>query len=427
MFGGICMVRGRRRRGLIAVYLAVALLPVLGVLALVVDIGIVRDRRTHVQAAADAAALSAAVKLYNNAIAVSRGTADPGGAARAAAMASLAANGYSADNSNIVINIPPQASQSGFNSEFGYAEVILKYQQRRYFSAIFGSQDIPVGARAIARGGTLNFGKGLIALDRHKDKAIDIGGNGGVKVVGDSVFVNSDSNIAVSLNGNASIEASSLEISGNLDDLKGNSEIIAPVHTGVQPIPDPLRYLPEPDAGDYPVRATSPVSVDGNEERTFLPGVYEGGIKITANGFATFQPGIYIMRGGGFEFSGNGGMIAEGVMIYNMAGADGGGITITGNGSVQLTPPTSGTYRGISLFQERSQSDLIKLSGNGEMRITGVAYVPAAEAVITGNGSTDVYGGTIVANSFVISGNGMVTVDTDGGLSALRGRARLVE
>ena len=55
-----------RRRGTVAVLVAVCLIPVLGVVAIALDGGLLQHNRRAVQAAADAAALAAASDLYNN-------------------------------------------------------------------------------------------------------------------------------------------------------------------------------------------------------------------------------------------------------------------------------------------------------------------------------------------------------------------------
>ena len=415
--------RDTRRGGMIATYVAIAMLPILGVMALVIDIGMVRARGHHVQAASDAAALAAAVELFNNSAGLNSSVPDPTGAARAAAVANLKANGYTDANSNIAINIPPQHSESGFNGRVGYAEVIINFKQQRYFSAIFGSEDILIGGHAIARGVSWNAEVGILALDRHKDAALSSGGNGDVAVHGGSIVVNSNSETALVVSGD--VEASSHEITGNYDSSNGN--LIGPVRTGVPPLPDPLRHLPEPDPAVHPIRATSATRITGNTSVVFQPGVYVGGLEVVANGSAELLPGIYIMQGGGFEMSGNGDVIAEGVMIYLMSGSDSGGIKITGNGSASLSPPASGPYRGISLFQQRSYTEDIHLSGNGDMRVTGMVYAPAAEVNLSGNGSGDVYGGAIIANSVAVSGNGNVTVDREHAPPVMPEMVRLVE
>ena len=72
--------------------------------------------------------------------------------------------------------------------------------------------------------------------------------------------------------------------------------------------------------------------------------------------------GIYIIEGGGFTVSGNASVTGSGVMIVNAGskypttGGTYGSITLSGNGSYNLSPPTSGTYAGIVIFQTRDNT-----------------------------------------------------------------------
>jgi uncharacterized membrane protein len=97
------------RRGSIAALAAVSMLAVLGVLATVMDGGLIQDRRRSVQAAADAAAMAAASDLWEN-YSVNGGT-DPSHTARQSALTTAAANGYNNDGTTntVTVNIAPSA------------------------------------------------------------------------------------------------------------------------------------------------------------------------------------------------------------------------------------------------------------------------------------------------------------------------------
>ena len=49
---------------------------------------------------------------------------------------------------------------------------------------------------------------------------------------------------------------------------------------------------------------------------------------------------------------------------YPTTGGTYGSITLSGNGSYNLSPPTTGTYAGIVIFQTRDNSKALTLSGN---------------------------------------------------------------
>ena len=146
-----------RRRGAVAVLVAVLLTVILGFLAIAVEGGLLRDNRRKVQGAADAAALAAATELFVHYPAIEASdfsNCDPGGAGAAAALASAAANGFpdGEGTSTVVVNIPPASGP--FKNKAGYAEVVVTFNQPRYFSRIWG------GARLRWRRGPLPAGAG---------------------------------------------------------------------------------------------------------------------------------------------------------------------------------------------------------------------------------------------------------------------------
>jgi hypothetical protein len=122
----------------------------------------------------------------------------------------------------------------------------------------------------------------------------------------------------------------------------------------------------------------------------------------------TLLPGVYILSGGGLQVSGNATLTGTGVMLYNTAG---GSIQFTGTGQVTLSPPTSGSYQGVSLFQDRSNMQAIVITGNGNLQLTGVLYAPSARVSITGSGAGDTVGGAIVSKTLSINGDGKYKVD----------------
>ncbi len=78
-----------------------------------------------------------------------------------------------AGKSIVTVNIPPASGP--FTGKAGYAEVIITYYQQRGFSTIFGSNNLPVKARAVARGSTGNIG--ILILDPVISDSAEIDGN----------------------------------------------------------------------------------------------------------------------------------------------------------------------------------------------------------------------------------------------------------
>ena len=118
--------------------------------------------------------------------------------------------------------------------------------------------------------------------------------------------------------------------------------------------------------------------------------------------------GIYIIEGGGFTVSGNATVTASGVLIYNAgskypsSGGTFGPITLSSNGSIKLTPATTGSYAGVVIIQPAGNTQTLSFSGNSLAGISGTIYAPAAELSESSNAQLDL---TLDVDDLSLSGN----------------------
>ena len=184
--------------------------------------------------------------------------------------------------------------------------------------------------------------------------------------------------------------------------------------TNVDPTPDPLAALPAPDQTSMTVQRTSALTYSANASHTLSPGIYRGGITLGGNSSTTLQPGVYVLQGG-LNVSGNAHLTGSNVLLYNTYtdASPMGPVSVAGNGTLNLSAATSGTYKGIVFFQDRNSSLGVSITGNGSTQLGGVFYAPAATISLSGNGSTssNILGGGILANKIAIGGNGSFTID----------------
>jgi len=125
-----------------------------------------------------------------------------------------------------------------------------------------------------------------------------------------------------------------------------------------------------------------------------------------------------------------GSLYAAGVMIFNAPNSNSDTITITGSGTggtINLSPPTSGLYQGIALFQERTSTNTISVSGNGSTSISGTFYTASGTLNVTGNGGNDVLGSQYISYDLIVGGNGNFAVNWDVNLVARTRKLQLVE
>ena len=420
--------RRKFRRGAIVVLVAICLAVILAFVAIALDGGGLLERRRQAQATADAAALAAAEDMFRN-YPANKGL-DPDGTAAARALAIAAANGFSGDGeqSTVTVRLSPQTYLGGPNEgkalPKGYVEVSVEYNQPRYFSAILGSGDIAVPARAVARGRWEPSYVGIHVLDLHKSGSLNATGESFTGVTGASVIVNSDAADAAITNG-GTVSASPFNITGGTSVTGGKGGFLGDINYGTPPEPDPLRHIPEPDINGQTVQSNGPIHLS-NGKRTLSPGTYRGGISVSGKGSLTLQPGIYYMDGGGFSFSGQGDLVAQGVMIFNAPTKSSDVVSISGSGSIIMSPPTDGIYKGLTLFQDRESTNTMAVSGGGYMDISGTFYAANALLKVSGGGDSKV-GSQYISRYLDIVGNGGLRIDYDPNQAIPRRVLQLVE
>jgi hypothetical protein len=418
-----------RRRGMIAVQVAITLTALMSVTAVAVDVGILLAEQRHAQAGADAAAMAGAIDLYTNYRTYSG--SDTNGTAKASALTTANANGYSNDGTtNIVtVNIPPKSGN--FVGVAGYVEVIIQSNQPRYFSNIFGSGSIPVKARAVARGAWVVPKGGIIALDPTASPALDDQGGGTLTVNNGTIIVDSNamsSNGALKNGGGGKITAQAIDVTGSVD-LTNNSTTNPTPTTGTSPTPDPYWYLPAPSA---PPKGS--ISYNKNTSTyTVTPGSFGGpgqpklpnfgqGDTVIFEQASYGNGGIYYLTAGGLNSNGANLIMdsgtSGGMMFYNAGTGSSDVINIAGSstGTVNLAGLTSGLYQGLLIFQARGTPSNItnSITGNGNFTMEGTFYDPTGSLKITGNGTSSIIGSSLIADTMSFGGNGNITVDYSG-------------
>jgi hypothetical protein len=414
-----------RRKGTVAVMAAVCMVLLASIVAIAVDGGTLVAERRHAQSTADAAALSAAADLFNN-YWTNSGT-DPSGTAKTSALSTASANGYSNDGttSTVTVNIPPKSGY--YTGLAGYVEVIVEYNQTRSFSNIFTSGPIPVRARAVAIGSPVAADVGILVLDPSAKGAFSTSGGGNSTVNGTPIVVNSNNAEAAIAGGGGSTAAPNFYITGGWTTTGGGS-FTGNIETGRAPWDDPLAELPVPDPNSMPVQSTKKTQFTSGTVN-LQPGVYQGGISVSGTGSLNLAPGIYYMQGGGFGFSGQGSLNGQGVMIYNEPGnGNSDSISVSGQGSLTLSGPTSGIYQGVTFFQDRTSNVTGNISGtSGTTNITGTFYFAGALLQVSGTGGVANVGSQYISNQLTLGGNGGVYINWNPYTVARQRRINLVE
>ena len=437
----------RNERGLVIVMMGLSMVVLMTVAALAIDIGYDRQLARHLQVGTDAGALAGAQELPNGSM------ANPG---KAAVTRTTAAQ-YAL--TSIVDGTPPPLpapSCSGFTCTYVLGTTTIRvttpYTPPGGLPAFFGAQNFvyveackPGGrwfSQFLGAGGSTRcrsavarnldlfdgFSRGLISLEPTACDAMGFSGSSTTKLFSDGAVVVESSCPTNALDGGGSaweVEAGLITVVGRADitpcSVSGCMNGTTPIE-GVIRQGDPLGAMPVPPmpATNNPPATAGGVNPLGGPacDRTLQPGRYTGELSINSNETACFAPGIYWLEAG-FRSNGGGALYGAGVLFY----INGGDVQLNGNGEVRLqpvavtVPSTDPLYqwRGVTLFQARTNSSAATINGNNNSTI-GTVYMPAAQLNFSGNagnGGSPFITGQAIARTVDISGNGYLTIDAE--------------
>lgn len=393
--------------GQVVVLAAVVFAVIISLVGLVTDTGHLFFTQRKLQSAAYAGALAAGleIRVCNNL------SSCP--AMQAAVKSALTENGLTGTATflqncasasgafTITLNAPPCAlgTADPNSGKKGYVEVVVSQQVPNYFMSILGFKSFPVSARAEASRALTS--SCIYALDPSASASLSISIALGLSSLC-GIEVESSSPSAFSCLIGVGVSAPYINVHG------GAAGVICPVaglKTGTTlPAPlDPLAYLPKPTigacgsgSGNVYSGSSQAVNILLAGTYTFNPGVYCGGISMTAAVAANviFNPGVYILvTGPGILGVPSGGLNltlsllsniqGQGVTFYNYGPV--GSISITaptalGLSNFSLTAPTSGQYGGVLFFQDPSNTSTGTFIASlvGTSKLAGAIYLPNA-------------------------------------------------
>ncbi|MES0198190.1 TadE/TadG family type IV pilus assembly protein [Mesorhizobium sp. M0011] len=242
----------------------------------------------------------------------------------------------------------------------------------------------------------------VLALDPHASAAVNLQGSTNVSMDNCVIAANSDAPDSVNRGGSALVSA------GCVSTVGGTSGLLPPSASLACGTPHEHRYASfDPLADVVPPPYTLCLPVPNGKTYTLSPGTY---CDKTLSGNITLNPGVYIMRGTTIKPGGNGSLTGQGVTIFLMESAQ---IYINANEKVNLSPPTSGPYAGITIFQDHGNTSALTLNGGANSVISGFIYAPDAPISYAGNSDMSAQGNCLrlVGNTIQMTGNSSVKSD----------------
>jgi hypothetical protein len=227
----------------------------------------------------------------------------------------------------------------------------------------------------------------------------------------------------------------------------GSASISPACDEGAEEMDDPLEGVyekPCSGASFSPCTDNSSTVLEYTNAGDFViePGVYNG-IKVSGDANLWFKPGVYVLRGKGFQAAGNGtvkicrgtgdpepdacdGVTNPGILLFNTTenyptcSGNAEPILLNGNGAMDVAAQTTGDYAHLLIWQDECTPDKdMQITGNGGLSsTTGTIYLPDDHVQVCGNGGLTTTS-AFYAENFKICGNGGLTVNYDPDLNVV--------
>ena len=142
--------------------------------------------------------------------------------------------------------------------------------------------------------------------------------------------------------------------------------------------------------------------------QTIGPGVSTGYVCYKGLSFpkgsptVTLNPGLYIINGPNPLSVASGTTLnGTGVTFYFV---NGGSFSVSNGATLNLSAPTTGTYRGLLFYQDPTDSAADSFVGGANGVLNGIFYLPTANLTFA-NGGSSTFSTDLVVGSLTMSGN----------------------
>jgi len=416
-----------------AVVLAAAgMVVILGFAGLALDIGQMRYEKRQLQAAADAAALSAALE-----ISACSGTSDCSAMMTAAEQA-MTENGLTVSGGNVleqcasgsttaltltVNNGPCALGSTSSDPNYGsksYVEVVVAEPQNTFFARVLGINAKTISARSEATQGNSQFCFYTSTLPSTQSQTGMLL-NGGTINASCGIMDDSSSGYALSTDSGVNVTSTVFDVNGGWSPDNGGTYSSTP-KLGVAQVSDPLSYLSPPTVGGC-LYSGNYLPSNG---QILNPGNYCGGINLNNGVSVTLSAGNYYFGGPVNVGTGDTLTGSAGVLLYFYSGS----LTMNSGSKANLVAQTTGPYAGILIYQNPSDSSSIILDGNTTSKWEGAIYAVDANLTFNSTGNAAAY--TIIdVGSLTLNSGSDLVLNTNysslGGGSPLKAGAMLAE
>lgn len=285
--------------------------------------------------------------------------------------------------------------------------VQLRVQQRLPFSSLFMASAPVIIANSTAASIALGD-PCILATDPTATNAVNFSGNATVYMPNCPVFSNSAAANAAVAKGSSAVNAKSVGAVGGV--AKSNNFTVGSYYPYSAAVADPYASV-TPDTSD--MKCTTAALTEDTPASTLNTYNCFSSLWVKSNKSftvpASFTGPIYI-NGGDAKFQGDFTCAACTIVLTNSDPTSStiGNVTANAGTNVNITAPTSGTYKGLAIYQDRRASDCNNcnmINGNSASLITGAIYFPKQEIQYNGTGTTAAVCTRFVGKRVTFTGN----------------------
>ena len=263
------------------------------------------------------------------------------------------------------------------------------------FAGLVSMQSIAISATATAVVKAASDNVCILLLNTSATPGLLLNGGANINAPNCQVHVKSTGNPAATFNASTTLTTKKTCVAGStvLDNGGTHASLTKSCTTANDPF---AGTLPTPSSATC---TYSNVNVNGGTY-TASPGVYCGWMNLNSAPTINFQPGVYVIKGGGVNVNG-GTWNGTGVTFYF---PDSSYIQFNGTTKLAISAPTSGTYANLLMYEASglSKSSFSMNATNGAT-LTGLIYLPSRQLTLNANASVTSNNLTMVLDTLIVN------------------------
>jgi hypothetical protein len=334
------------------------------------------------------------------------------------------------EDAAVALNTPP--ASGGFTGNGQAIEVIVTETLPRLFTALYTTEPLSIGGRAVGLYETDGTGC-VLALSETAQGAITISGSSESTLTLCDMVSNA-AGVAFEMVGQgSSVSANCITTVGvavTTDNLTVNCDTLREYSN---PVADPFADVEEPaltgacESGDVgqnnQVTSVTPTEshASGMPSRRYCNG-------LNVRGTTHFAPGLYLVEGGDFIINSNATLTGDGVVFYLAPDVE---LRFNGTANMDFSAPDAGPFAGMIIFTSRESTVSHTINGNLGSRLDGAIYAANAHLTLSGSATTSANSCTqIVTGTVEFTGSGEIDINCNNPAGAnidIIGRVMLVE